>query len=99
MTVEVMSVITIVSVAVSIFLGIKTFERNKTHDDKTDATLLTTLNVNQSVMQKSLDEIKFDVKGIRAESQDMRVQLSELKQSCKSAHHRIDQIIEGKKSE
>lgn len=98
MTIEIMSVITIISVAVSVFLGIKSFERNKTHDDKTDATLLTTLNVNQNVMQKSLDEIKFDVKGIRAESQDMRVQISELKQSCKSAHHRID-ALEGRKSD
>lgn len=96
MTVEIMSVVTIISVSCAIYFGFLTAKRNKTQDDKTDATLLTTLNVNQNVMQKSLDEIKFDIKGIRNESQDLRVKFSELESSCKSAHKRID-TLEGKR--
>ena len=98
MTVELMSVVTIISVFFAVFFGINNARRNKSQDDKSDATLLTTLNVNQNVMQKSLDEIKFDVKGIRAEGQDMRIKLTALEQSCKSAHHRID-TLEGKKTD
>lgn len=98
MTIEIMSVVTIISVFFAIFFGAQNYRRNKTQDDKTDATLLTTLNVNQNVMQKSLDEIKFDVKGIRAESQDLRIKFTQLEQSCKSAHKRID-TLEGKRGE
>ena len=65
MTVELMSVVTIISVFFAVYFGINNARRNKSQDDKSDATLLTTLNVNQNVMQKSLDEIKFDVKGCR----------------------------------
>lgn len=98
MTVELMSIITIISVAFAIYFGVNNAKRNKSQDDKSDAALLTTLNVNQNVMQKSLDEIKFDVKGIRAESQDMRIKITALEQSCKSAHKRLD-TLEGKRGE
>lgn len=98
MTVEIMKLVTVVSVFFAVYFGMINARRNKTQDDKSDATLLTTLNVNQTVMQKSLDEIKFDVKGIRAEGQDMRVKLTALEQSCKSAHHRLD-TLEGKKTD
>lgn len=95
MTVEVMSVVTVISVACAVFFGALNAKRNKTQDDKSDATMLATISVKQDTMQKSLDDIRFDVKGIRAESQSLGLKVAALEQSCKSAHHRIDQI-EGK---
>ena len=95
MTVEIMSVVTIISVVCAVYFGTVNVRRNKTQDDKGDATMLTTISVNQDTMQKSLDDIRFDVKGIRAESQSLGLKVAALEQSCKSAHHRIDQI-EGK---
>lgn len=95
MTIEVMSVVTIISVACAVYFGAINARRNKMHDDKGEATLLATINVKQDTMQKSIDDIRFDVKGIRAESQTLGLKVAALEQSCKSAHHRIDQI-EGK---
>lgn len=92
MTIEIMSVVTIISVACAVYFGAINAKRNKTQDDKSEATMLTTLNVKQDTMQKSLDEIRFDVKGIRAESNLMQKQMASLEASCKSAHKRIDRI-------
>ena len=45
MTIEVMSVITIFSIACSVFFGYKAFMRNKEQDDKLDATQIATMMV------------------------------------------------------
>ena len=95
MTIEAMSLITILSVGFGIFGVISTWKRNKTSDDKNDATLLATMNVKQDNMRDSLNEIKYDVKSIKADNQALREKVIQIEQSVKSAHKRID-TLEGK---
>lgn len=92
MTIEIMSLITILSVGFGIFGVINTWKRNRSIDDKNESTLLATMNVKQDNMNESLREIKFDVKSIKEDNQTLREKVIEIEQSVKSAHKRIDAI-------
>ena len=98
MSIEVMSLITILSGGFGIFGVITTWKRNKTSDDKSDATLLATMNVKQDGMRDSLNEIKFDVKSIKEDNQTLREKVIQVEQIAKSAHKRID-TLQGIKDE
>ena len=76
--VELMSVITILSVSCSIFFGYKAFSRNKTQDDKMDATQIATVIVKLDNIDKTVNEIKQDNKSFKADIQDIRERLIKL---------------------
>ena len=90
-----MSLITILSVGFGIFATVSNWKRNKSTDDKQEATLLATMNVKQDSMNESLKEIKADVRSIKEDNQTLREKVIQIEQSVKSAHKRID-AIEGK---
>ena len=85
-------IITITSVSMAIFFGIKTASRNKTQDDKHDADALARIDVSLNTVRDSLVEIKADIKGVIAENRELRDKLIAVEASAKSAHHRIDRL-------
>ena len=71
MTIEVMSVITIISVACSIFFGVLAWRRNAKTDDKADATQMATIIVKLDNIDATVRDIKADNRSIQSDVQDI----------------------------
>lgn len=90
MTVEVALLISGVSLAFALYQGITNMKRNKTQDDKQDASQLTTVIVKLENIGEGVNEIKSDMKGIKEDVVELRERIVAVEQSAKSAHHRLD---------
>ena len=90
MTVEVALLISGVSLAFALYQGITNMKRNKTQDDKQDASQLTTVIVKLENIGEGVNEIKSDMKGVKEDVVELRERIVAVEQSAKSAHHRID---------
>lgn len=80
MTIEIMSVITILSIACSIYFGFLNARRNKTTDDKMDATQHATVIVKLDSIESAVNDIKADNKTFRLDIQDIRERLIKVEQ-------------------
>lgn len=80
MTIEVMTAITILSIAFNIYLGIVNARRNKTTDDKMDATQHATVIVKLDSIESTVNDIKADNKVFRTDIQDIRERLIKVEQ-------------------
>lgn len=94
MTVEIALIISIVSVAFSVFFGLKNYRRADTKEIEERVRENTTINF-------KLDDIGKDVKAIKEEVQDLKrvvnihgEDIVMLKASYKSEHKRIDEIAD-----
>ena len=70
-----MTVITIFSIGVNVYLGFLNARRNKTSDDKMDATQIATVIVKLDSIESSVNDIKADNKTFRLDIQDIRERL------------------------
>ena len=93
MTIEVALVISALSLAFGIYQGVTNMKRNRTADDKNEATQLTTVIVKLENISAGISDIKSDMRNVKDEVKDMRDRLIKVEESCKSAHHRIDELI------
>lgn len=93
MTIEVALVISAMSLAFGIYQGVTNMKRNRTADDKNDATQLTTVIVKLENIGAGISDIKSDMRNVKDEVKDMRDRLIKVEESTKSAHHRIDELI------
>ena len=80
MTIEIMTAITIFSIGVNIYLGFLNARRNKTSDDKMDATQIATVIVKLDSIESSVNDIKADNKTFRLDIQDIRERLVKVEQ-------------------
>lgn len=92
MTIEVALLISGVSLAFALYQGITNMKRNKTQDDKQDASQLTTVIVKLENIGEGVNEIKSDMRNIKEDVQELRERVVAVEQSTKSAHHRIDLV-------
>lgn len=99
MQIDISFLIAIISLSLSAVVGLSGLRRNAKHDDRQEASSLTTLLVKIENINNGINEIKSDMRGVRADIQDVRERLVLVEQSVKSAHHRIDTIEGGKKNE
>ena len=93
MTVELMSIITILSVSCSIFFGYKAFSRNKEQDDKMDATQITTVIVKLDNIESTVNEIKQDNKSFKVDIQEIREKLIKLESKVEKLEDIVYQDI------
>ncbi len=93
MTIEIALVISALSLAFGIYQGVTNIKRNRTADDKDDASQLTTVIVKLENISAGISDIKSDMRNIKDEVKDMRERLIKVEESTKSAHHRIDEWL------
>lgn len=93
MTIEGALVISALSLAFGIYQGVTNMKRNRTADDKNDATQLTTVIVKLENISAGISDIKSDMRNVKDEVKDMRDRLIKVEESTKSAHHRIDELL------
>lgn len=66
--------------------------RDASGDAATSASAMTRLDTKLDSIQSGVEDIRVDLRAQAARMQDFGERLSAVESSCKSAHHRLDQI-------
>lgn len=94
MTIEAALLISVLSVAFSIFFGLKSSKRADSDAVENKARESATVNVKLDEIGKNVQDIKYDISATKKEVQQLSDRIIVVEQSVKSAHHRIDTIGE-----
>ena len=92
MTIEIALLISIISVFFAIFSGIVNMSRNKKQDDKKDAADFTTVLIRLDKISEDTNEIKNDMKSVRADVRHNSEAIIRIDESLKSAWKQINEI-------
>lgn len=90
--------LSVVSVAFSIYFGMKNSKRTDTKDIEERVKRDTIVNTKLDEIGNNVKNIKDDVSTVRQDTQSIDKRLIVVEQSVKSAHHRIDSL-EGREKE
>lgn len=94
MTIEVALLISVISVSFAIYTGLSSKKRNDMSDIRKDASETATINVKLDTINRGVDDIKIEQKTISKDIKDLSDRVLVVEQSTKSAHHRIDGIVD-----
>lgn len=97
MTIEIALLLSVVSVAFSIYFGLKNKKRNDTADTERKATETAVINVKLDQIGGDVRDIKYDMSTVKKDVQNLTERVVAVEQSTKQAHHRIDDLAEGKR--
>ena len=90
MTIEIALLISVVSVAFSIFFGLKNSKRTDTKDIEERVKENTRINIKLDNIGQTTQDIKAEVSSMRDDIKSHNERLIKLEESCKLAHHRLD---------
>ena len=85
----------VVAVAALLFTA-ASFKRTKFQDNTTNATERANMTADIRYIRSSVDDIKLENKSIQQDIRHMSERLVVVEQSAKSAHNRIDELINQK---
>lgn len=94
MTIEVALLISVISVSFAIYTGLSNKKRNEASDIRKDATETATINVKLDTINRGVDDIKIEQKTISKDIKELSDRVLVVEQSAKSAHHRIDDMLD-----
>lgn len=92
MTIEVALLISGISLAFAFFQGVTNLKRNKTVDDKKEASEMTTVIVKLEGISKDTSEIKNDIKSVKTDVKHNSENIIRLDESLKSAWKIINHL-------
>jgi peptidoglycan hydrolase CwlO-like protein len=90
MTVEVSLLISGISLALAIYLGISNLKRTEKSDAKSDASQMTTVIVKLENIGTGITEIKNEMNNVKNEVKESRERIIKVEESSKQAHKRMD---------
>lgn len=90
---DVSILISCVSLLLAIIVAIINIRDKNQSNDKQEASQITTLIVKLESIAEGVNEIKSDMRNMRADVQALRDRVVVVEQSTKSAHHRLDDLI------
>lgn len=94
MSIEAALLISGISLAFGLYSGIAQLKRNKSKDDKTDASEMTTVIVKLENIGSGISEIKSEMGNIKADIKEDRERLIKVEESAKQGHKRIDELLQ-----
>ena len=94
MQVEISYLISIVSLAFSVFFGLKSSKHTDTKDIEERVKDNTRINMKLDAIAGTTQEIKSEISTMREEINKHNDKIIKLEQSLKSAHHRLDNLEE-----
>lgn len=94
MQVEIAYLISIVSLAFSVFFGLKSSKHTDTKDIEERVKDNTRINMKLDAIAGTTQEIKSEISSMREEINKHNDKIIKLEQSLKSAHHRLDTLEE-----
>lgn len=93
MTVEVALVISIVSVAFSVFFGLKNNKRSDTKEITERIAWETKVTINLESISRNMEEVKDLIRGVQNDVKDHEGRIVKLESSYKAAHKRLDEVF------
>lgn len=95
MSIEVSLIITGLSLAFGIYEGVSNMKRNKSKDDKKEASDMTTIIVKLESISNDIAEIKNDLKDVKSDVKKHEEQIIRMDESLKSAWKAINRLQPG----
>lgn len=93
MNIEIMILLTIVSVVFAVYQGVISLSREKSKDDKDDTVEITAMRIILEHIREDVKETKEDVKKLNTDTGEIISRLSKVEASTKRAHERLDNLI------
>lgn len=90
MNVDITVIIGMICTVIGAFIGIWKAKKDGEKDTREDAVKDTTAIVKLDYISKGVDDIRLDIKAQDRKIQDILIDITKLKESTKSAHHRLD---------
>lgn len=97
MTIEVALLISLVSVAFSVYFGLRNNKRSDTKEIEQRVAERTETNMKLDQIGKDVQDIKYDISATKKSVNSLTERVASVESSVKSAHHRLD-TMEGKKA-
>ena len=94
MTIELGLLISVISVGFAVLSGTMAIRRNNKTDDQEEAKQNTVIIVKLENIADDVKEIKEHIKGLDEKIQQLDRRVTIVEQSTKSAHHRLDGIMD-----
>lgn len=91
MTIELAVLISVVSVAFSVFFGFKNSKRADTSQIAQKAAETAVINTKLDQIGSDVRDIKYDITAVKKDVTDLTERMIIVEQSTKSAHHRMDE--------
>ena len=92
MTVEVAVLISIVSVAFSVYFGLKNNKRSDSKEIEDRVKDNTRINMKLDNINSTVQDIKSEITSMRTDIKSHNDRIIMLEESCKQAHKRIDEL-------
>lgn len=99
MAVEVTILISVFSLAISIYVGLKNTKRGDRTDIEAKAIESATINVKLDTIGNDVKDIKYDISAVKTDVKNLTERMVVVEQSTKSAHKRIDESLNERKEE
>lgn len=90
MKVDISLIISLISVAFAIFFGLKNSKRTDVKDIEERVKENTKINIKLDNIGQTTQDIKTEISSMRDDIKSHNDRIIKLEESCKSAHHRID---------
>ena len=87
------TVISLVIAACALLFTIVTFARTLNKDTGASAAAMATLSADVRYIRSSVDDIKLENRATREDVNSLQQKVVELEASCKSAHKRLDDLM------
>ncbi|MDU6114576.1 MAG: hypothetical protein E6649_09165 [Paeniclostridium sordellii] len=84
--------VTVICTIVGAIVGYMSYQKKNQKDIENDAAQKTSLSTKLDYISKGVDDIRLDFKAQAREIQDIKMDMVKLKESTKSAHHRLDEL-------
>lgn len=93
MNVDLVVLVGLVGTVSGIYLGFWKAKKDSEKTIKEDTVQDTVMATKLDYISKGVDDIRLDFKAQAREIQDIKMDIVKLKESTKSAHHRLDELI------
>lgn len=94
MVIEISLFLSIISVAFSIFFGLKNNKRTDVKDIEERVEANTRINIKLDNICQTVQDIKTDMSSMRNDLSIHNDRIIKVEESCKQAHHRLDEMAE-----
>jgi peptidoglycan hydrolase CwlO-like protein len=94
-TIEITIAVSVLSVSAAIYFGIKNSRHNQKKEDQDEASQTATIITKLNGIEKGVDDIKEELKNVKAEVRDDHDRIIRLEESTKQAHKRLDAFEKG----
>lgn len=94
MTVEVALLISMVSVAFSVYFGLKNSKRTDAKDIEERVKENTRINAKLDNITQTTQDIKVEISSMREDIKSHNDRIIKVEESCKQAHHRLNTLEE-----